>query len=191
MGENTIVIIFLIVFILVIFLALIYNIIKLTKSSNYNKTKAKVIDYLEVGSSEWGKYFKEEYEKTKDINSKVRTAQKYIDTFQRIKDSIPISISNSDDEERDRYRRRHYSEDDNEVAMIAEYTVNNKKYYYQENFSSDLEKKLKSGDEFDLKYEIDNPKNAIRVSSSIKSIIILIFVEIFLIGILYIIMKSS
>lgn len=175
-NNSTILIIVIIIFQIFIIWGFITSIIKIIKSIKYKSIKALVIDNVILGSEQWGKYFPDEYKLTYSMGSK-------LNAFSNFADSATQSSR----------KNIKYEELNETYTMIAEYTVENKKYYYYEKFinesSSKNPFKKMVGKELDIKYDPNNPKKNIRVKSNIKGVLLLFGMEIILLLIYKFIIK--
>lgn len=174
LGLGTFIVVFLII--------LISEIKNLIKSIGYKKVKAKVIDNVVMYSEDWGKYFPEQHEKFKNGSEKIQMVVDGIEKVGEIVDSIPISINkdgltiktrknNIDEIENE---KENEEEKEEQYVIIAEYTVDNKKYYYQNTFSAGYGEnpyQKKVGKKINLKYDPKNPSNNVLDSESFKKII--------------------
>ncbi len=175
-NNSTILIIVIIIFQIFIICGFITSIIKIIKSIKYKSIKALVIDNVLLGSEQWEKYFPDEYKRTYSIGSK-------LENFSNLADSLTGS----------NIKNKRYEESNETYTMIAEYTVEDKKYYYYEKFinesSSKNPFKKMIGKEIEIKYDPNNPKKNIRKKSNVKGILLLLAMEIILILIYMFIIK--
>lgn len=164
MDTNLIVLIIVVgIFQIIILYGIISSLIALIKSLKYKNAKAVIIDNVILGSKDWGKYFPEEYEKIVNIGSKVKSFSNKLDNLDRIRNSIPsISIGKNSIFIKKTTMDRKDGDDNDTYTMVAEFRVNNKKYYYYERFinesSSSNPFKNMIGKEIEIKYNPSNPK---------------------------------
>ncbi len=182
-NSSIILIIVIVVFQLIILYGIISSVIDLFKSIRYKSIKALVIDSVILGSKEWGKYFPEEYDKTTNIGSKIENFSNKLNEVDKIINRIPfIHISkNSVSINKRQITDNKIEKADDTYTMIAEYTVDNKIYYYCESFINESRSnnpfKSMIGKEIEIKYNPNNPKKSVRKNSNIKGIILLVVME--------------
>lgn len=166
---------------LILFVGIILkNLLSIIKGIGYKKIKAKVIDSVDYGSSEWGVYFPNEYEKLKKQVNVLSKPLNVIDKISNIMEKIPLRITkNGITFYKDKgYQKEQYDDEDNKCyTLIAEYEVNGNKYYYQQTFANqafgDPFKKM-IGKQIDIKYNLKNPKSNTKVDINVKETLFLI-----------------
>lgn len=172
-GSPIIFAIAIIIFMALLGWALINNLNNYLKSRKYQKIKARGILTTEEYSDEWAKYFPEEAEKAQKLKEKL--------------EGIIGKANNNLEEDID---------GNNVKTLIAEYVVDGKKYYYNEKFvvqnGGDTDP-LKNyvGKDIEIYYNPDNPKENVRKSSSIKTVFVVLLVELVLFALLMLVLNTS